>query len=180
MQHILTLLAALLLAPLAGSTAFAQQISGQQRWTNDEGKTITADFVRIEGANVVLKLTDGRETPDPLARLNAASQQQARKLAAAREPKAKTPPAPKVATPPDPAQALLASIPPPAPRDAARPLVGAIRWDAWTGGWVTETMQKTLGPAKYHERLPWFAAVKGDGQVKTEVLQNADSALISG
>ena len=54
------------------------------------------------------------------------------------------------------------------PRDPAQPLVGAIRWDAWSGGWVTETVQKTLGPAKYHERLPWFAEVKGDGEVRID------------
>jgi hypothetical protein len=166
----------------AVSFALAQQATAQQRWTNDAGKTITAQFIRLEGANVVLRLADGREVPYPLAKLNAASQQQARKLAAAREPKVQgaqkekpqpapkveTLPAPKLETPPDPEQILLAAIPPPAPRDAAQPLVGAIRWDAWTGGWVTDTMQKTLGPAKYHERLPWFAAVKGDGQMKID------------
>ena len=152
----------------AVSFALAQQAPGQQRWTNDEGKAITAAFVQIEGANVVLKLADGREVRYPLSKLNAASQRRARELAAAREPKEKTQPAPKLETPPDPEQILLAAIPPPAPRDPAQPLVGAIRWDAWTGGWVTETMQKTLGPAKYHERLPWFAEVKGDGQVKID------------
>ncbi len=40
---------------------------------------------------------------------------------------------------------------------AMRPLVGAIRWDAWTGGTVTKQVERTLGPAKYHDRLPWFA-----------------------
>lgn len=53
-------------------------------------------------------------------------------------------------------------------RSPAQPLVGAIRWDAWSGGRVTETVQKTLGPAKYHARLPWFAEVKGDGEVKVD------------
>ena len=71
----------------AVSFALAQQATAQQRWTNDAGKTITAQFIRLEGANVVLRLADGREVPYPLAKLNAASQQQARKLAAAREPK---------------------------------------------------------------------------------------------
>lgn len=40
-----------------------------------------------------------------------------------------------------------------------RPAVGAIRWDAWTGGGVTEQVERTLGPEKYHDRLPWFAKV---------------------
>ena len=39
----------------------------------------------------------------------------------------------------------------------ARPLAGAIRWDAWYGGdgEVEHAMERTLGPAKYHDRLPW-------------------------
>jgi hypothetical protein len=41
----------------------------------------------------------------------------------------------------------------------ARPSVGAIRWDAWSGGRLTEEVQRTLGPAKYRDRLPWFAEV---------------------
>jgi len=40
-----------------------------------------------------------------------------------------------------------------------RPIVGAIRWDAWTGGRVTEQVERTLGPKPYHDRLPWFARV---------------------
>ncbi|MFC1806337.1 glycoside hydrolase family 99-like domain-containing protein [Planctomycetota bacterium] len=48
-----------------------------------------------------------------------------------------------------------------------RPLVGAIRWDAWHGdlGAPGRAVQKSLGPAKYHLRLPWFAEVKADGSV---------------
>ena len=49
-----------------------------------------------------------------------------------------------------------------------RPLVGAIRWDAWTGGWVTEQVVNTLGPKKYHDRLPWFAEVIDDKTVKID------------
>lgn len=63
-------------------------------------------------------------------------------------------------------KAILASIPPPTPRSPALPLVGAIRWDAWTGGAVTDIVQRTLGPEKFHARLPWFAEVSGDQQVK--------------
>jgi len=47
-----------------------------------------------------------------------------------------------------------------------RPLVGAIRWDAWTGGAVTAQVARTLGPRKYHDRLPWFAEVVDDRRVK--------------
>ena len=46
--------------------------------------------------------------------------------------------------------------------------VGAIRWDAWFGTDVAEGSQswyttKTLSPAKYHYRLPFFAEIKSDG-----------------
>ena len=43
-----------------------------------------------------------------------------------------------------------------------RPIVGAIRWDAWSGCEVTRQVEKTLGPKKYHHRLPWFAKVSDD------------------
>jgi hypothetical protein len=59
--------------------------------------------------------------------------------------------------------------PSPARRKAkkdARVAVGAIRWDAWTGGAVTAQVEKTLGPAKYHNRLPWFAEVTGKDTVR--------------
>lgn len=47
-----------------------------------------------------------------------------------------------------------------------RPAVGAIRWDAWTGGGVTKQVERTLGPRKYHDRLPWFAEVVDDTRVR--------------
>jgi hypothetical protein len=44
--------------------------------------------------------------------------------------------------------------------DVARPMVGAIRWDAWYGrGSPVSEVEKTLGPRKYHFRLPFFAKV---------------------
>lgn len=49
-----------------------------------------------------------------------------------------------------------------------RPAVGAIRWDAWTGGGVTEQVERTLGPRKYHDRLPWFAEVVDDTTVRID------------
>lgn len=40
---------------------------------------------------------------------------------------------------------------------AERPIVGAIRWDAWTGGpYATKQTARSLGPEKYRDRLPWF------------------------
>jgi hypothetical protein len=42
-----------------------------------------------------------------------------------------------------------------------RPLVGAIRWDAWysPGSSETDAVQQTLAPEKYHYRLPFFAKI---------------------
>lgn len=51
---------------------------------------------------------------------------------------------------------------------AERPLVGAIRWDAWTGGSVTEQVERTLGPREYHDRLPWFAEAIDDASVRID------------
>ena len=144
------------------------QVSGPQRWVNHEGKIITATFVRIEGTGVVLKLANGRQVPYPLEKLDEASEKQARKLAAAMIPKKKPALIPEVGDPPRAGEVLVPSISPAVPRDPSQPLVGAIRWDAWSGGWVTEEMKKTLGPAKYHDRLPWFAEVKGDGEVQID------------
>jgi Glycosyltransferase WbsX len=45
-----------------------------------------------------------------------------------------------------------------------RPSVGAIRWDAWSGGGVTEQVEHTLSPEKYRFRLPWFAVVDTAGR----------------
>lgn len=46
-----------------------------------------------------------------------------------------------------------------------RPIVGAIRWDAWTGGSITQQVERSLGPRRYHSRLPWFAEVADDSTV---------------
>ena len=45
------------------------------------------------------------------------------------------------------------------------PIVGAIRWDAWSGGAVTAQVERTLGSEKYRDRLPWFATVVDDKTV---------------
>ena len=52
-------------------------------WTNLEGKTIRAGFVRLDGANVVLRMpANGQDVPYPLAKLNADSQKQAQEAGA--------------------------------------------------------------------------------------------------
>lgn len=52
-------------------------------WTNAEGKTIKAGFVRLEGANVVLRLpANMSEVPYPLEKLSPESRKQAQECAA--------------------------------------------------------------------------------------------------
>ena len=48
-----------------------------------------------------------------------------------------------------------------------RPLVGAIRWDAWCGNRETacQAVQKSLGPEHWHYRLPFFSQVISSSQV---------------
>ncbi|MCL2813289.1 MAG: S-layer homology domain-containing protein [Oscillospiraceae bacterium] len=49
-----------------------------------------------------------------------------------------------------------------------RPLIGAIRWDAWTGdrhGDVGIAVNRSLSPEKYHFRIPWFAEITGPNEV---------------
>lgn len=59
--------------------------------------------------------------------------------------------------------ALLAAL---AAGQEAPPIVGAIRWDGWYGtGSVVKAVEASLGPPKYHFRLPWFARVVGEGKV---------------
>ena len=69
---------------------------------------------------------------------------------------------------------------------APRPLVGAIRWDAWTGGAITVQVERTLAPPAFRARLPWFAEVRDDGTVRIaagqevmdrEIVYAADAGL---
>lgn len=48
-----------------------------------------------------------------------------------------------------------------------RPLVGAIRWDAWYGPREVpgKAVQESLGPKKWHDRLPFYAKAEGDDRV---------------
>jgi hypothetical protein len=51
-----------------------------------------------------------------------------------------------------------------------KPLIGAIRWDAWHGkkDGVNDVMEKTLAPKRYHERLPFFAEIINDSTVRID------------
>jgi hypothetical protein len=55
-------------------------------WTSTDGKTIKARFVRLKDDAVVIRKSDGQFFKVPLERLGAASQDQARKAAAAEPP----------------------------------------------------------------------------------------------
>ncbi len=54
-----------------------------QDWTNTDGKTIKARFVRMNTDAVVIKTAEGKSFKVPLANLSPASQQQAKTAAAA-------------------------------------------------------------------------------------------------
>jgi hypothetical protein len=59
--------------------------------------------------------------------------------------------------------------------ESDKPIVGAIRWDGWSGeGNVVKQMERSLGQPKYHFRLPWFAQVLGGDKVRI----NGDSQEI--
>ena len=50
---------------------------------------------------------------------------------------------------------------------AERPLVGAIRWDAWySDKGPVKNVEQTLGQPKYQFRLPWFAVPLGGDKVR--------------
>ena len=54
---------------------WASMISLQARtWTNTQGRTFEADFVRLDGISVILRLPGGREFPTPLLDLSPADQ----------------------------------------------------------------------------------------------------------
>ncbi len=57
----------------------------------------------------------------------------------------------------------------PAP-NTARPLVGAIRWDAWTGqrGDASRAVHRTLTPEKWRYRLPFYAKALADGAIEID------------
>jgi hypothetical protein len=50
-----------------------------------------------------------------------------------------------------------------------QPIVGAIRWDAWYGqGGPVAEVERSLGPRKFHFRLPFFARVRADDRVSID------------
>ena len=50
--------------------------------------------------------------------------------------------------------------------EESRPIVGAIRWDAWQeGGGIQTAVEKSLGPNHWHYRLPFFAKITGHDSV---------------
>ncbi len=52
---------------------------------------------------------------------------------------------------------------------ATRPIVGVIRWDAWYGrGAPVTAVEKTLGPRKYHWRLPFFGRIQSPDSVSID------------
>ncbi len=55
-------------------------------------------------------------------------------------------------------------------REVSRPIVGAIRWDAWFGnkGVVGEAVHRSLGPSKWHDRLPFYARASGDEAIEID------------
>ena len=48
------------------------------------------------------------------------------------------------------------------PAASERPTIGTIRWDAFYGtGGVAKAVERSLSPAKYHHRAPFFAKIEG-------------------
>lgn len=76
-----------------------------------------------------------------------------------------------------------------APSPAGCATLGVIRWDAWFGakGAVGSTVEKTLGPSRWHDRLPVCASklgpdavrirCEGDDQMATEIEQAANAGI---
>ncbi len=54
--------------------------TGQRKWTDKDGRSVEAAFVKVEVGNVYLKLPDGRILPFPFERLSEADQEAAKRL----------------------------------------------------------------------------------------------------
>jgi len=69
-----------------------------------------------------------------------------------------------------------------------RPIVGAVRWDAWIGDLpcsdagtddVGLQVERSLGPRQFHDRLPFFAWITGHDSVEArELTQDVMDAQI--
>ena len=64
-------------------------------------------------------------------------------------------------------------------RCAPRPIIGAIRWDAWVGPYDTSRVgakdvglmvEKALGPHQFHDRIPFFGKETGPDSVEVREL----------
>ncbi|MBR0898205.1 hypothetical protein JQ616_24870 [Bradyrhizobium tropiciagri] len=85
---------------------------------------------------------------------------------------------------------FLGSGHPAAAATPSRPLVGAIRWDAWyaPGSQPTEAMKQSLGPQKYRWRAPFFGtqvnrdpnALDFSSSIQTEMDKEIDQAIFAG
>ncbi len=65
----------------------------------------------------------------------------------------------------------------PQPQAGRRAVVGAIRWDAWHSGRspVGQAVERSLGPARWHSRLPFFARITDLDEV---VIDGASQAVV--
>lgn len=57
---------------------------------------------------------------------------------------------------------LLGAMPSTA-ADPSRPIVGAVRWDAWT---ARSEWEKNLAPKQWHDRIPFYGRVLGENAVE--------------
>jgi hypothetical protein len=67
--------------------------------------------------------------------------------------------------------AAAALAPGPARSRTSRPSVGAIRWDAWydpADGKVARAVETAIGPARYHDRMPFFGREAGPDSVRID------------
>lgn len=64
----------------AAPTAEAGMSNEMHSWTNFEGNSIQAAFVRLDGTNVVIRMETGQEVPYALDKLSAESQALAKRL----------------------------------------------------------------------------------------------------
>jgi hypothetical protein len=61
------------------------------------------------------------------------------------------------------------------PTPSERPTIGTIRWDAFYGtGGVAKAVERSLGPARYHRRAPFFAKIEFENKLSI----NGDSPEI--
>ena len=57
--------------------------------------------------------------------------------------------------------------------DSAGIVVGAIRWDWTGGGTVNQAVEKSLGPKKWHYRIPFFGEILNDSTIEASCFNQA-------